>query len=60
MHREDTVYIISQSSLIWDHLEDSKDVQAETVLCQKEIHVVKATVFPVVMYRCKSWTTKSH
>ena len=55
MHREDTVYIISQSYLTWDHL----DVQAETLLCQKEIHIVKAMIFPVIMYRYKSWTIKS-
>ena len=25
-----------------------------------EVHLVKAIVFPVVMYGCKSWTIKSH
>ena len=24
----------------------------------KKVHLVKATVFPVVMYRCESWTIK--
>ena len=24
----------------------------------KKVHVVKAMVFPVVMYRCESWTIK--
>ena len=23
-----------------------------------KVHIVKAMVFPVVMYRCKSWTIK--
>ena len=23
-----------------------------------KVHIVKAMVFPVVMYRCESWTTK--
>ena len=23
-----------------------------------KVHIVKATVFPVVMYRCESWTIK--
>ena len=23
-----------------------------------KVHIVKAMVFPVIMYRCKSWTTK--
>ena len=33
------------------------DIKAETLLCQ-EIHLVKAMVFPVVMYGCESWTVK--
>ena len=24
-----------------------------------KIHIVKAVVFPIVMYRCKSWTIKN-
>ena len=38
---------------------------AETSLCQQrnitlptKVHLVKAIVFPVVLYRCESWTTK--
>ena len=31
----------------------SKDITLLT-----KIHIVKATVFPVVMYRCESWTEK--
>ena len=23
-----------------------------------KVHIVKAIVFPIVMYRCESWTTK--
>ena len=23
-----------------------------------KVHIVKATIFPVVMYRCESWTIK--
>ena len=30
---------------------------AETLLCQK-VHLVKAVVFPVVMYGCESWSIK--
>ena len=30
----------------------------ETLLCLTKIHLIKAMVFPVVMYRCESWTTK--
>ena len=33
--------------------------KAETLLCQqRSVFVVKAMVFPVVMYRCESWTIK--
>ena len=32
--------------------------KAETLLCQKKVHLVKAMVFPVVMYGCESWTIK--
>ena len=34
-------------------------LKSKTLLCQqRKIHLVKAMVFPVVMYRCESWTTK--
>ena len=36
-----------------DSILKSRDVTLPT-----KVHVVKATVFPVVMYGCKSWTTK--
>ena len=31
---------------------------AETLLCQKKVHIVKAMVFPVVMHGCESRTIK--
>ena len=31
--------------------------KAESSLCQ-QFHTVKTTVFPVIMYRCESWTIK--
>ena len=31
----------------------SKDISVTT-----KIHIVKAMVFPIVMYRCESWTIK--
>ena len=31
----------------------SKDISLQT-----KVHLVKAIVFPVVMYRCESWTVK--
>ena len=36
---------------------DSLLIKAEPSLPIK-VHVVKAMVFPVVMYRCESWTIK--
>ena len=32
-------------------------LKTETLLCQ-HVHLVKAMVFPVVMYGCESWTIK--
>ena len=36
-----------------DNILKSRDITLPT-----KIHIVKATVFPVVMYGCESWTTK--
>ena len=36
-----------------DNILKSRDITLPT-----EIHLVKAMVFPVVMYRCESWTIK--
>ena len=36
-----------------DHVVKSKDITLLT-----KVHVVKAMVFPVVMYGCESWTVK--
>ena len=35
-----------------DNILKSRDI---TLL--KKVHLVKATVFPLVIYRCESWTT---
>ena len=32
--------------------------KAETLLCQQSVCLVKAMVFPVVIYGCESWTMK--
>ena len=37
-----------------DNILKSRDITLPT-----KIHLVKAMVFPVVMYGCESWTTKS-
>ena len=36
-----------------DSMLKSRDITLPT-----KVHLVKAMVFPVVMYGCKSWTTK--
>ena len=36
-----------------DSILKSRDITLPT-----KVHIVKATVFPVVMYRCESWTIK--
>ena len=33
-------------------------LKAEILLCQSNVCLVKAMVFPVVMYGCESWTMK--
>ena len=37
-----------------DSVLKSRDISLPT-----KVHLVKATVFPVVMYRCESWTMKA-
>ena len=36
-----------------DSLLNSRDI-----ILPRKVHLVKATVFPVVMYGCESWTLK--
>ena len=33
-------------------------LKSRDITSSKEVHLVKAMVFPVVMYRCESWTIK--
>ena len=33
-------------------------LKSRDVILPTEVHLVKAMVFPVVMYRCESWTIK--
>ena len=33
-------------------------LQSRDITWLTNVHIVKATVFPVVMYRCESWTIK--
>ena len=42
-----------KSLTILDSILKSRDITLPT-----KVHLVKAMVFPVVMYRCESWTIK--
>ena len=33
-------------------------VKSRDIILPTKVHLVKATVFPVVMYECESWTIK--
>ena len=33
-------------------------LKTKDIILPTNVHIVKATVFPVVMYRCESWTIK--
>ena len=33
-------------------------LKSRDITLPRKVHIVKATVFPVVMYRCESWTIK--
>ena len=33
-------------------------LKSKGITLQTKVHVVKAMVFPLVMYRCESWTIK--
>ena len=33
-------------------------LRSRDITLSAKIHIVKAMVFPVVMYRCKNWTIK--
>ena len=48
-----TVYLLSSNSIILDSILKSRDITLQT-----KVHLVKAKVFPVVMYGCESWTIK--
>ena len=33
-------------------------LRSRDIILLTKIHIIKAVVFPVVMYRCESWTIK--
>ena len=47
------LFLVRKAMTHLDGLLKSKDITLLT-----KVHMVKAMVFPVVMYRCESWTEK--
>ena len=53
MKLKDTCFLEENLSTNPDGILKSRDITLPT-----KVHIVKAMVFPVVMYGCKSWTIK--
>ena len=54
MKLKDTYSLEEKPTMInFDSLLNSRDITLPT-----KVHLVKAMVFPVVMYGCESWTVK--
>ena len=51
MDRNKSIFKFTKQDL--DSIFKSRDITLPT-----KVHLVKAMVFPVVMYRCESWTVK--
>ena len=51
-HKDDLDYVLKS-----EHLKKKKKQTTDITLSTK-VHIAKATVFPVVMYGCESWTIK--
>ena len=49
---------MSSQLFIFDFVVKSKNIIAKTDFKELKVHLVKAMVFPVVMYGCESWTLK--
>ena len=39
-------------------IKKKKKKKSRDIILPTKFHIIKAMVFPVVMYRCESWTTK--
>ena len=51
MDKEDVVHIYN--GMLLSHKKQQNNIALST-----KVHLVKAMVFPVVMYGCESWTVK--
>ena len=52
------VYGVTQSRTLLKRLSSSSILKSRDITLPTMVHIVKAMVFPVVMYGCESWTTK--
>ena len=44
---------------LWQTYKEENILKSRDIAFVAKVHLVKAMVFPVVMYRCESWTIKS-
>ena len=53
-HKIKTCFLLGRKAMTnLDSVLKSRDFTLQT-----EVHLIKAMVFPVIMYRCESWTIK--
>ena len=52
------VYGVTQSKTLLKRLSSSSILKSRDITLPTMVHIVKAMVYPVVMYGCESWTTK--
>ena len=46
--------------ILWGRLNSAPSHPRRDITLLTKVHIVKAMVFPVVMYGCKSWTIKEN
>ena len=56
--KEFTIIFIT-SIIVWPQVSNRDSIlKSRDITLPTKVHLVKAMVFPVVMYRCQSWTVK--
>ena len=53
-----TVHVVTKSRIWLSDFSKNSILQSRDTTLPTKVHLVKAMVFPVVMYGCKSWTVK--
>ena len=49
----ENTFVYSSTELVYGH---DSILKSRDITLLKKVHIVKDTVFPVVMYGCESWT----